>query len=36
MNGGMVIGTKDDDWAPILAFARWRAREIVVDGHASR
>jgi len=32
----MVIGTKDDDWKCILTFARWRAREIVVDRHASR
>jgi hypothetical protein len=32
----MVIGTKGDDWTCIPAFARWRAREIVVEGHASR
>jgi hypothetical protein len=32
----MVIGAKDEDWTCILAFARWRAREIVVDRHASR
>jgi hypothetical protein len=32
----MVIGTKDEDWTCILAFARWRASEILVDRHASR